>query len=140
MTTTMDVVRRIVGRRSKISKDEMGAILMALKEEGLDLRNDYVHDTMGDALAASIAWVKACKGITCISVSLSNYLRDGQVRYDEPGSMHPMQHAELTFAPAGMPDAEPGSGSTLSYLRRHADRVLVVRQDKESIRPSSRSR
>lgn len=132
MTTTLDVVRRIVGRKSKITKDEMGAILMVLVEERLvNLCNGYVRDTCGnDILAASIAWCKACHGISCISVD-SRGLRDGQVRYDQPGSMHPMQHSEITFAPDGMRDAEPGSGSTLRYLRQHADRVLVVRQDRE---------
>lgn len=132
MTTTLDVVRRIVGRKSKISKDEMGAILMGLVEAKLvNLCNRYVHDTCGvDSLAAAIAWTKACRSTTCVSVD-SRGLRDGQVRYDEPGSMHPLQHSEITFAPHGMRDAEPGSGSTLAYLRRHADRVLVVRQERE---------
>ncbi len=132
MTTTLDVVRRIVGRKSKITKDEMGAILMGLVEARLvNLCNGYVDQTCGDDIfAASIAWTKACCGITCISVD-SRGLRDGQVRYDQPGSMHPMQHSEITFAPDGMRDAEPGSGSTLAYLRRHADRVLVVRQERD---------
>ena len=132
MTTTLDVVRRVVGRKSKITKDEMGAILMGLVEARLvNLCNSYVLHTCGDdILAASIAWSKACRRITCISVD-SHGLRDGQVRYDEPGSMHPLQHSEITFAPDGMPDAEPGSGSTLAYLRQHADRVLVVRQERE---------
>ena len=132
MTTTLDVVRRMVGRKSKITKDEMGAILVGLVETGIvNLCNGYVRDTCGDdVLAASVAWTKACHDITCISVD-SRGLRDGQVRYDQPGSMHPIQHSELTFAPDGMPDAEPGSGSTVAYLRQHADRVLIVRQDRE---------
>lgn len=136
MTTTLDIVRRIVGRKSKITKDEMGAILMGLVEARLvNLCNSYVLHTCGDdILAASVAWTKACRHITCISVD-SRGLRDGQVRYDEPGRMHPLQHSELTFAPDGMRDAEPGSGSTLAYLRRHADRVLVVRQDVDDDAP-----
>lgn len=130
MTTTLDVVRRIVGRKSKITKDEMGAILMGLVEERLvNLCNGYVHDTCGDdILAASIAWTKACRGITCISVD-SRGLRDGQVRYDQLGSMHPMQHAEITFAPEGMAEHTPGL--TYAYLRRHADRLLIVRDEPE---------
>jgi hypothetical protein len=129
MTTTLDIVRRVVGRKSKISKDEMGAILLGLvKARLVNLCNGYLPETCGDdILAASIAWTRACRGISCVSVD-SCGLRDGQVRYDEPGSMHPLQHSEITFAPDGMRDAEPGSGSTLAYLRRHADRVLVVRQ------------
>jgi hypothetical protein len=126
---TLEVVRRIVGRKSKITKDEMGAILMGLKEIGLDLRNSYVHDTMDDALRASIAWVKACKGITCISASLSGYLRDGMVRYDQPGSMNPMQHAEVTFMPQSL--AERTDHDPVSYMRRHCDRLLIVRDEPE---------
>lgn len=130
MTTTLDVARRIVGRKSKITKDEMGAILMGLVEARLvNLCNGYVRDTFrDDILAASIAWVKACHGICCISVD-SRGLRDGQVRYDEPGSMHPLQHSEITFAPEGMSEYTPGS--TYAYLRRHADRVLIVREEPE---------
>lgn len=127
---TLDVVRRVVGRKSKISKDEMGAILMGLVEARLvNLCNRYVHDTCGDdILAASIAWTKACEGIICVSVD-SRGLRDGQVRYDQPGSMHPLQHSEITFAPEGMAEHTPGS--TYAYLRRHADRLLIVRQDRD---------
>jgi len=129
MTTTLDVVRRIVGRRLKITQDEMAAILIGLVDAGIvNLCNDYVRHTCGDDVrAASSAWVTACRSITCISVD-SRGLRDGQVRYDEPGSMHPLQHSEIIFAPDGIPDANPGSGSTLKYLRRHADRVLIVRR------------
>lgn len=130
MTQTLDVVRRVVGRKRKITKDEMGAILMGLVEARLvNLCNGYVRHTCGDdILAASIAWVKACHDIYCISVD-SRGLRDGQVRYDQPGSMHPMQHAEITFAPEGMTEDTPGS--TYSYLRDHCDRLLIVRQEPE---------
>ena len=136
MTTTLDVARRIVGRRLKITQDEMAAILIGLVDAGIvNLCNDYVRHTCGDDVrAASSAWVTACRSITCISVD-SRGLRDGQVRYDEPGSMHPLQHSEIIFAPDGIPDANPGSGSTLKYLRRHADRVLIVRQDTDDDAP-----
>lgn len=123
--TTLDVVRQIVGRRSTISKDEMGEILVTLANAGIvELAHEYVPDTRSDSYTASVAWTKACRGITCISVD-SRGLRDGQVRYDEPGSMHPRQHAELCFVPADVSD------NTLQYMRRHADRVLRVRQDRE---------
>lgn len=121
------IVRRIVGRRSKITKEEMGAILMGLTEY-VNLSNDYVRGTCGDSLAASIAWTQACKDNTCVSVD-SRGLRDGQVRYDEPGSMHPLQYSEIMFVSDDIRDADPGSGSTLAYLRQHADRVLVVRKE-----------
>lgn len=127
--TTLDVVRRVVGRRSTITTDEMGAILMGLHEARLvDLGNEYMPDTCGDPFAASRAWAKACRGICCISVH-SRGLRDGQIRYDEPGRMHPQQHAELTFVPADIDARRTDGGSTIDYMRRHADRVLLVRQD-----------
>ena len=131
MSTTLDIVRRVVGKRSKITKDEMGAILRGLVEAKLvDLCNPYVRGTCDGALGASIEWTKACRGITCISVD-SRGLRDGYVRYDAPGSMHPQQHAEITFVPADIDERRTDGGSTIDYMRRHADRLLLVKQDHE---------
>jgi len=47
----------------------------------------------------------------------------GDVRYDQPGSMAPDQHAELAFVPAECDGDECG---TVGYIRRHAGRVLLV--------------
>jgi len=121
-TSTLDTVRRIVGRRSRIETTDMWRILEALAHDGLDLANPYIHATETRILPdAAQAWVDHCHGLVCISVDARGRLRDGYVRYDEPGSMHPMQHAELTFVPADIGD------STVTYMRRHADRVLLVR-------------
>jgi hypothetical protein len=107
----------------------MGEILVTLAKAGINLGNSYVRGTCGDDLPrASSAWVATCRGICCISVD-SRGLRDGQVRYDEPGSMHPMQHAQVTFVPADIDAGRTDGGSTVSYMRRHADRVLLVLQD-----------
>lgn len=124
MTTTtsqtLDIVRQHVGRRSRITRAEMRAILVSLEARGLSLANAYIRDTLGQQ--APRAWERACHGITCISVDARGSLRDGQVRYDEPGSMHPQQHAELLFVAAAAAERR----ATLAYLRAHADRVLVV--------------
>lgn len=141
--TTLDIVRQHVGRRSRISAAEMHEILVSLAEHGLDLRNEYVSDTLPAIpwshsitiddyeaaqraamvdqtfrVRAATAWVRACRDITCISVNARG-LRDGYVRYDLPGAMNPSQHAEVTFVPA--------TSESVDYLRRHADRVLIVR-------------
>ena len=143
--TTLDTVRRIVGRRRKISRREMADILTALAADGVCLANGYVrgtvtydgpHDTgrpvvdadgwpVVNVPRAARAWANMCCGIRCISVDHSG-LRDGQVRYDAPGSMHPQQHAEILFAPAELARHEDDQ---IGQLRRHADRVLVVRDD-----------
>jgi hypothetical protein len=77
------------------------------------------------------AWTDACCGICVISV-LSE--RDpvaarlassnpGSIRYDEPGSMHPLLRATLMFAPASLADHPYDQ---IGQLRAKAKRVLVV--------------
>lgn len=131
--TTLEVVRDVVGRRRRITREEMVDLLLALDLSpeastitgrmhgsgalhvgGETLPADATRSEEQQAVAR--AWAKMCRGITTVSVMAYS---DGQLgaRYDEPGSMHPMQMAQLTFAPAGL-DTE--------YLRRHARRVLVV--------------
>ena len=122
---TLDIVRQHVGRRSRITRTEMRAILHSLAHAGLDLANPYVSDTLGGD--AADAWVRACRDIRVISVDARG-LRDGYVRYDEPGSMHPMQRAELMFVSAALGDYDYDQ---IGQMRRHADRVLIV-QDNEA--------
>ena len=129
---TLTIVRSIVGSRHKISAEEMQAILLALQSAGLDLRNGYVQETVydetrsdergvllehGDPVRAARAWARVCKGITLVNVDAQG-LRDGDVRYDQPGSMNPSQHSQVMFAPPGLND--------YGYLRRHCDRLLIV--------------
>lgn len=137
--TTIDTVRRLVGRRSRISREEMATILTALAADGLDLRNDCAPETWDwdgaraaeDQSPAQIAraahyWARMCRDITCISVMASGCTPHGQVRYDQPGSMAPMQHADLMFVSERLRGYEY---DPIGYLRRHADRVLIVRSD-----------
>jgi hypothetical protein len=137
--STLDIVRREVGRRTKITREEMAALLRSLAAAGLDLRNGYVVETInlvaqdapldrvGSARAAA-AWARLCDGICCISVDARGGLRDGDVRYDEPGRMDPNQRAEVTFCPADIDAGRSDGGSTVAYMRRHAERVLLVIQ------------
>lgn len=114
----LETVRRIVGARQKITQVEMATILLALCQEGLNLRNGFVQGTMsGDPQTTSAAWAGLCRGNTCISIV------DGRVRYDEPGSMHPLMYADVIFAPEGLP------GAPYKFLRQHARRVLIVTQE-----------
>jgi len=136
----MDILattREQIGDRGRISRAEMVAILQALADEGLDLSNPYVEETcawrrveegwgwLPDGPAApetaAAVWTERCRGIDVISVGEG--LRDGQVRYDQPGSMHPLQHAALIFAAAELEDSEHDQ---IGQLARHADRALIV--------------
>lgn len=144
-TQAVEIVRAIVGRRHRITRAEMREILVRLAGAGLDLRNTHVRDTVpvidwqpgwtiAEHQAAQLAeiaadetwharqaeaWTRVCCGIECVSLSMGG-LRDGYVRYDEPGRMRPGQHADLTFAPSTLGDYD--------YLHQHADLVLIVEE------------
>ncbi|HMJ13398.1 MAG TPA: hypothetical protein VK524_18395 [Polyangiaceae bacterium] len=136
---TLDTVRGLIGRRHKISAQEMSTLLLSLLPTDLPERStitgrgatgqlyvggQWVTDPRCEAAATAQAWAELCTGITCVSVLPTSYyvgdeLRVGLgVRHDEPGSMHPEQQAELMFVPASLGD--------LSYVRGKAARVLVV--------------
>jgi len=110
----------------------MAAELRRLAEAGCDLRNGYVCGTLdlshgGDypqpvSSTAAEAWAELCHGVTCVSV-----WPDGEdhncVRYDEPGRMHPLQHAPLMFAPAELEGMEYDQ---IGQLREKCDRLVIV--------------
>lgn len=136
MTQTATIIQQVIGRKRIITSAEMQALLLALHGAGLDLGNNYVASSQQSPEIAAAAWAKAVDGITFISASMGGRGLahvDGWVRYDQPGSMHPMQHAEISFVSEelarGDHDAEPGSGGTMDYLRSHAARVVAVRAD-----------
>lgn len=157
MSAVMDTVRRIVGRRSKITREEMVAIIVALdleperstivgryadgsllageirvepvREDRPDLPPsmraiDAVATRAAEQQAVARAWERACKCITCISVWGREH-DGGGIRFDSPGSMAPMQHAELTFVAEAL--AEDREHDPVGYMRRHCDRLLIVR-------------
>ena len=98
-----------------MTKIRMAEILEA---STYDLANGYVPGTCGGRHAAAIAWTRVCSGLTCVSAGVD--LRDGYVRYDQPGSIAPMQRAEICFVPASL------SRSSKDYMRRHARKMYVV--------------
>lgn len=86
------------------------------------LANSYVPDSFdAHSQAPWLPWVAMVRGITLVSFGAGT-LRDGWMRYDQPGSMHPMQHSDVSFVAAG-------GVSDYEYLRRHCDRLLIITQD-----------
>ncbi|MDZ4391173.1 MAG: hypothetical protein U0974_15730 [Gemmatimonadales bacterium] len=141
--TVRAVVRQSVGRRHRISRREAADLLLALAEAGLDLRNDCLPETWdwvwksgsGTALPdqnpvqierAAAAWADRVRGIQVVSVLAHWCTPHGSVRYDEPGSMAPGQQAAVSLVSASQVGREH---DPITYLRRHADRVLVVADD-----------
>lgn len=140
MTTIIDHVRRHVGRRHRISPAEMTALVQSLVDEaGVDPRNGHYMATLDRSDAAgrrpaelppapdaAAAWTRACLQGSVISVmgpGSRDVQGDGQIRFDQPGSMHPMQRANVTFvARSALWDG------TAEYLRARARRVLIVEE------------
>lgn len=123
-----EIARAIIGRRWRVSMDEAARILAACGEAGYDITGNGAPwhaepylPTRGaarDTLIWSAAdyWARAAtEHITYISLGDSRGFLPRPVQYDEPGGMHPGQHAALTFGP------EPSE-----YMRRHTRRLLVV--------------
>jgi len=133
----LTTVRRLIGRRHKITRAEMRDLLEALAGEGLCLGNDCMMSTwtwqpaadgMGleaDTVSPDAAriWANACRDITVISVMASGAIPHGQVRYDEPGRMAPLQHCQLMFVAEELGDHEYDQ---IGQMRRKAERVLIV--------------
>jgi len=97
--TALRLISRRLGRRSTISRTEMADILAD------------VHPPEMQQMSPA-QWSHVPQGITFVS------LVGGGVRYDQPGSMHPMQMATVSFIPAGM-DSD--------YIRSHAERVVRIK-------------
>lgn len=127
MTThaIIDTVRRAVGRRHRITRDEMRNILIALQMQGVVNLADGcwggARPTKSVAENAA-AWVDMCQGITVISVLPATGRYPGEVRFDEPGSMDPTLYAALMFAPSSL----CARRSSLDNLRNHSKRLLIV--------------
>jgi hypothetical protein len=113
----LETVRRLVGRRHKITRQEMADILAALATDGLSLYNDCSFSS------TPMEWANSCTDITVISVMAHGCTPHGQIRYDQPGSMAPMLHAELIFVSVDLGSYEYDQ---IGQMRRHADRLLIV--------------
>lgn len=74
--------------------------------------------------AVADAWSRACTGITVISVwGPRGDEYPGGIRFDMPGSMHPLQHADLMFVAARLGDYDHDQ---IGLMRRKAHRVLII--------------
>ncbi len=120
--TTNDIVNTVTlmfGRRRKITRDELVALLVSLETDaGIDL-SGLTGAHRRAPISAARAWERMCSGITFVSIC--RYANDSWgIRYDQPGSMNPMQHAALSF----VAEAHRDEGG---YLRSHCDRLVYVR-------------
>jgi len=129
MKPIIEIVEDRVGRRWKITSAELESILRtAHTEYGRDsLANSYVPRSFdGESSRPWLAWLSMLRGITVISFGRD--LRDGWMRYDQPGSMHPGQQAALSLVREGGVSAQ-----TIPYLRTHRDRLLIVAGDEQEV-------
>lgn len=90
-----------------------------------------IWDAVPDSyhVRAGRAWAQAIHGITIISASDDGGLRDGQTRYDQPGSMAPGQMADVSFVGDSM------RLESRQYMGRHCRRLIVVREESPLIAP-----
>jgi hypothetical protein len=122
-TPYLDLYRAEFGRAHKISRAQLQALLLKLADRaGLDLRGHAgwygVRETESLATIAR-AIANAPQGITVLS--LGGQVRD--IQYDEPGSMHPAQQAELSFV---SPELASYEYDQVGQMRRHAARLVFV--------------
>lgn len=118
-----------VGKRHKITSAELESILRAMhREYGKDsLANSYVprsFDSVSDK--PWLAWMAMLHGITVVSFGPTQ--RDGWMRYDQPGTMSPGQHSQVSFVRSGGVGAD-----TIAYLRGHCERLLIVADDEQEV-------
>lgn len=112
-------VKDIMGRRRLISEAGMINLLRLVDSMGL------WYDPVRERETTPAQWVERCKDVTCVSLIMvvGPEGRCGlELRYDEPGSLNPMQHALLTICPPEVRDHDDGR-----YMRQHAERVLFLR-------------
>lgn len=137
MTTILTEARHLIGRRHKISRAEMAVLLARLHDRQLiELNNGWGGARRANKAAPTTeelanGWAACCDGICVISVLADSdpvivrlaSSNPGSIRYDEPGSMHPLLRATLMFAPT---ESRP---QTASYLRGRCARLFLVASD-----------
>lgn len=132
-----EIARAIIGSRWRVSVEEATRILAACGEAGYDIAGngapEHAHRYPGDygypeyapvrgaardvvIWSAAEYWARMATQHTYISLGDCHGFLPRPVQYDQPGEMHPVQQAALTFGP------EPSV-----YMRRHTRRLLVVR-------------
>lgn len=123
------------GWRGPLTVEQATVVLLAIAEAGYPITGngapDYAHDA-GDPpvrgeerervlTAAARYWAEvATRHITYVSLGDARGFIPRPVQFDNPGSMHPAQHAALTLGPAS-------DKRSHAYMRTHARRLLLVR-------------
>lgn len=125
----LTIARFHVGRAHTIARRDMSDILSSCAFAGVvNLGNGWGGSHPDNSISGNAEiWADACRGITVISVlaprDRTRYgSNPGDVRFDEPGSMHPELRVTLMFVSAH-------AGHHLDQLRKHAKRVLLVDGD-----------
>jgi hypothetical protein len=126
----LKVVRAVVGRRCRITRADMRLILADLAAAGLvQLGNGWGGSRPDQSYHANAAaWTETCRDLTVVSVLAARQSHParvassnpGEIRYDQPGSMHPQMRACVMFMPAGQREG------TVEFLRRRCRRLLTV--------------
>ena len=103
------------GYRLVISRQELRNWLAMLAVNGDIELPGIGREIRSDAPAN---WANAASGITFVSIFDGDNGQPGSIRYDEPGSMHPLQPAAISFYADAMPAA------SLDYLQDHCGRLI----------------
>ena len=113
-------LKDLMGQRRLISEAGMLNLLRFIDSLGLWYDAARAHEV------TPAQWVARCKDVTCISLIVVAAGPDDrcglELRYDEPGSLNPAQHALLTICPPEVRAHDNGR-----HMRRQAERVLFLR-------------
>lgn len=116
-----EIVSQKIGKRRKINREDMSALLAEFATAGVPLANDCVED------GSPAAWSARCRGLTCISVSYGDggepQRYHGNVRYDSPGEMSPLHYSDVMFVPASLQNSEYDQ---IGQLRKKCSRLVMV--------------
>ena len=114
--TIDDHLAAAFGDRETITRDDLRAWLAMRATNGaIDLPG------IGREISADAPtnWANAVRNIVFVSL-FDEPDGPASIRYDEPGSMHPMQRASVSFVSDSMP-----TGS-IDYIRDHCERLIIV--------------
>jgi hypothetical protein len=128
----LDIVKEKLGRRRKISRQEMAEILSQYHNGGGELCGEAIgklispDESESEYVDRTIKkWVEFVKGITLVSITQSLTNPHGDVRHDQPGTIAPGSKFSVLFC-SGDVDA--------AYIRTKAERVIIL--DDSPPRPS----
>lgn len=157
MKILLNIIENTIGKRRKIARHEMATILTTWSRQHPGaLANTYVKGTWPDAaqdlphnagddawqsmwatvpndyhVTAGRVWANMVRDTTIICAGEPGTLRDGGVRFDQPGSMAPGQMADVIFIGHNC----AARAETVDYLREHCRRLIIVDEDSPLIVP-----